>query len=325
MLNYSEVIKKSNAFECAKKDIAGSRISHAYLFTYSDENYLLKFAESFAALLISNEDDFEKNSIRVEKHIHPDVMFYGLDDEKINVELVKTIIENAQVSPFEAEKKIFILAGVGEMNEASQNKILKTIEEPPKNTYFLMLAKGSQKLLPTVLSRVKQIELDTIPNEKIALMLEEFGVAQEKAEIYASCSNGDASFAEKLASDENFTGFFNDVVSCFFEVNGSRDVLKYSNIFSAKGVDKDEFFDIATLISRDILMILSGKENLVVCKNVMPKIKVIASSLTLSFASELVKVCLQSKKDLSLNANAVAVIDNFLFKLAEVKVKCRRL
>jgi len=309
-----------------KRDIELSRISHAYMFVSADENYLYAFAEKIAIMLINMQDKTmsEKNSLRIKKHIHPDVKFYGLNSSKIDVSVVSEIVQASDVCPFEADKKVFVLLGINDMNEAAQNKILKTIEEPPKNTYFILCTTGTSKILPTILSRVKHIELDTILSSEIAIMLEATGVQKDKAEVYASCSNGNASFAEKLALDGSFVGFFNDIVSCFFEINGSRDVLKFSSNFTAKNIDKQEFFDIAMLISRDISFIISGKEELVICKNVLTKLKVIASSLNLNATSVLIKTAMQAKKDLSFNANPTAVVDEFLFKLAEVKVKCRR-
>ena len=258
------------------------------------------------------------------KKIHPDVHFYGVE-KAIDAPTANKIVGESGLSPFEADKKVFVLWNVQEMNEASQNKILKTIEEPPKNTYFVLACKNTSKILQTILSRVKQIELDHLSIEKICEMLEAKGVEKSNAEIYAGCSNGNGTFAEKLATDEGFVDFFNQVVMSFFEINGSRDVLKYSTIFNAKTVDKDEFFNIAMIIVRDVSMILSGEPEFVVSKNVLPRLKLISSMLNLDATSTLIESCLKSKKKLAFNVNSTAVVDDFLFKLAEVKVKCRRL
>jgi len=275
---------------------------------------------------LNESENIDKNMIRINNHTYPDVYFYGIDkSEQINVEKVSEILDHAQVRPFEADKKIFVLCNVQSMNEASQNKILKLIEEPPKNTYFLLGASGTARILTTILSRVKQITLEEVSNDKIAKLLINNNINPQNAEIFANCSNGNSTFAEKLATDDGFIDFFDKIVTCFFEIKGSRDVLKYSSIFTAKTVEKNEFLDIAILISRDISMIIAGKPELVVCKNVMTKLKVIASSLNLSATATLISTCLNLKKDLVFNANQTAVVDNFLFKLAEVKVICRRL
>ena len=73
------------------------------------------------------------------------------------------------------------------------------------------------------------------------------------------------------------------------------------------------------------MMIMSGKENLVICKNIIDKLRKIAVTLNINAITELISLSIKSKEDLTFNANQTAVTDKFLFKLAEVKVKCRRL
>jgi len=191
-------------------------------------------------------------------------LFYG-ENSSINVEDVSNIVEASQVTPFEADKKIFVLLHAENMNEASQNKILKTIEEPPKNTYYIIACTG--------LSRIDELSAFDIQK-----MLTDSGISDNKAQIFATCSNGNGSFAEKLATDDDFIEFFNQIVSCFYDIKGSRDVLRYSNIFNSKNVDKKEFLDVFMMIARDISMILAGKEELVSLKNILSKLKVIANT-----------------------------------------------
>lgn len=326
MLDYSKVILGSNAFNILSLDVKNDRCSHAYLFVSADETYGMRFCEIAAELFINHTDseNSENNTLRIERRVHPDVKFYG-EEKAIDVSAVSEIVDISNISPFEADKKIFIISNCQDMSEVAQNKILKTIEEPPKNTFYFLFATASSRLLQTVLSRVKKIDLDKLKPEQIQAMLEEKGVQSQMAEIIANCSNANGTFAEKLATDSGFIDFFNSIVSCFYEINGSRDVLKYSNLFGAKTVDKDELINIFLLILRDLNLILVGTENLVALKNILPKLKVISSTLNVNAVDEMIKYCLKAKENLHFNANATAVVDGVLFKLAEVKVKCRRL
>lgn len=326
MLDFNELIISSKAYNIVSLDSSLGRISHAYLFLSDDENYLAKFCEMVAKHLINlNEaENVEKNNLRIEKHIHPDVKFFGLD-KTIDSQTATGIVESASFSPFESDKKIFILFNVHQMNESSQNKILKTIEEPPKNTYFILAGKSANKLLPTIISRVKQIELDKIKSEDISRLLIQSGVQELRAQICADSANGNASYAEKLANDDGFMDFYNQIASSLFEINGSRDVLKYSVYFNGKNIDKKEFLNIFSIMVRDVAMILSKTEHLVINKNCLAKLKVVASMLNLNATSELIGECLKQKKNLEFNVNSTSVVDSVLFKLAEVKVKCRRL
>lgn len=326
MLEFNELIFSSKAYNIVSLDSSLGRISHAYLFLSEDDSYLYKFCENVAKLLINlNEsENVEKNNLRIEKNIHPDVKFFGLD-KTIDAQTASNIVESANYSPFESDKKIFMLFNVHLMNEASQNKILKTIEEPPKNTYFILAGKSANKLLPTITSRVKQIELDKIKSEDIAKLLIQSGIQETKAYICADSANGNASYAEKLAFDDGFIDFYNQIATSLFEINGSRDVLKYSVYFNGKNIDKKEFLNIFMLMVRDVSMILSKSERLVVNKNCMAKLKVVSAMLNLTSTSELINECLKQKKNLDFNVNVTSVVDSVLFKLAEVKVKCRRL
>lgn len=326
MLNFNELIISSKAYNMVTQDTKLGRISHAYLFLSKDESYLSKFCESISKLLINlNEtENIEKNNLRIEKGIHPDVKFFG-EEKAVDAETASQIVEDANYSPFESDKKVFVLFNVQSMNESSQNKILKTIEEPPKNTYFILAGSSANKLLPTIISRVKQIELDEISSDKICKLLIDSGVEKSRAEICADSASGNASYAEKLATDDGFIDFYNQIVSAFFDINGSRDVLKYSVYFNGKTIDKKEFLNIFMTIARDISMIISKADSLVINKASINKLKVVASMLNANATSEIISECLKQKKNLEFNVSSTSVVDSVLFKLAEVKVKCRRL
>lgn len=326
MLNYQDFIYHSKAYNIVKMDLSRDRLSHAYLFVSKDENLLGSFALEISKILINEKESdlSEKNNLRIDKGVHPDVKVFGTE-KGIDTETANNIIDLSNYSPFESDKKVFVLCKANEMNESAQNKILKTIEEPPKNTYFILCATGTSKILQTILSRVKQIDIDEMTVQNITDLLITAGVKQEKAGVFASCSNGNAEFAEKLALDDNFIEFYNDIVNALYEINGSRDVLKYSNKFTAKNIDKNEMFDILIVLCRDVLMIISGKIDFVINKTAVTKLKLIASMLNAQSVIELIKKCEEEKTKLQANVNNTAVVDDFLFKLAEVKVKCRRL
>ena len=113
MLDYSNVILKSKAYQTIDLDIIRSRLSHAYLFVSVDENYLKSFSEKICEKFINiNESEFaEKNNLRIKKRNHPDVCFYG-EEKNIDTATVSDIVEASNISPFEADKKIFVLLNV---------------------------------------------------------------------------------------------------------------------------------------------------------------------------------------------------------------------
>lgn len=325
MLDYKSVIDSSNALGVVSVDFQNNRMSHAYLFLSKDSNFLMSFAERVCLLFLGDgsEQETERDKMRIMKRIHPDVLFFG-EENPVDAQTATEIVEKAQISPFEADKKIFVIANADDMNESAQNKLLKTIEDPPASTFFLILANSTSKLLQTVISRVKQIELDEISAGSMALMLKNIGVSEEDSKILAGCSGGNGEFAEKLAADPNFLNFFDSVLKCLGGINCSRDVIEYSSIFSQKSVDKNEFFDLMMMLIRDVQMVIVKNFDLVLLKNKTNELKAIAGSLNLLATKTLIEACIDAKEQLKFNVNPTSVLDNFLFKLAEVKIKCKK-
>ena len=103
---------------------------------------------------------------KIIKGIHPDFCEYFPDDSKksrpFTVDTVREIINDAAVSPNEAQYKICVLNECERMNPSAQNALLKLIEEPPEYAVFLLLATNKTVFLETVLSRSVVISLEGV-------------------------------------------------------------------------------------------------------------------------------------------------------------------
>ena len=63
---------------------------------------------------------------------------YIKSNKNILVDDVKNLIEDAVLTPVESDKKIYIFKNFSSANTQSQNKLLKILEEPPKNVYIFL-------------------------------------------------------------------------------------------------------------------------------------------------------------------------------------------
>ena len=61
------------------------------------------------------------------------------------------------------------------MNQEAANRLLKTLEEPPEDTYILMVAKAPEKIIPTILSRCRIFEVPPVEKEFAAVFAEKEG------------------------------------------------------------------------------------------------------------------------------------------------------
>ena len=109
----------------------------------------------------------------------------------IPVEQIRAMQREIYLKPFEARRKVIIIAEAEKMHNSSANSLLKTLEEPPADATLILTSNDVNKLLPTVLSRCQQIRFGKIPAELIREKLTQTSqIGETKASYLANISNG---------------------------------------------------------------------------------------------------------------------------------------
>ena len=100
--------------------------------------------------------------IKAQAGSHPDIFFLDGDGDPraFPIDAIRKIRSDAYVKPNEAPNKVYVLLGVQNMAEVSQNALLKVFEEPPENVLFLLTTVSAAALLPTVRSRAQIFSLE---------------------------------------------------------------------------------------------------------------------------------------------------------------------
>jgi DNA polymerase-3 subunit delta' len=141
--------------------------------------------------------------LRVLRHRHPDVHHIIPEGPLIPVDVIReSVIPEASRSPFEARMKVFIIEEAERMNPAAQNALLKTLEEPPGDTVFILISDREEELLETISSRCRVVRLEPVPEQRIVELLTRQGVTDESALIAARVSDGDLERALSVATDD---------------------------------------------------------------------------------------------------------------------------
>ena len=96
---------------------------------------------------------------RIARRIHPDVHFVEVagDRKQISVDQIRDILSNAALRPYEGRTKVFIIDPASALTGGGSNALLKTLEEPARNTTFILLTRSPDLLLPTIRSRSQAI------------------------------------------------------------------------------------------------------------------------------------------------------------------------
>ena len=94
---------------------------------------------------------------------HPDVITVDDAEHKnVAVDIVRQARSDVFIRPNEGRKKVYLIPRGQDLGAASQNALLKILEEPPDYAVFLILTTSAEKLLPTIRSRAVQLQLSPL-------------------------------------------------------------------------------------------------------------------------------------------------------------------
>ncbi|MFM7856869.1 MAG: ATP-binding protein [Flammeovirgaceae bacterium] len=179
------------------------------------------------------------------------ISYYGGEDKQalISREESREIIKTLSLKPFESPFKIMIIWQPEWMHPSAANGILKILEEPPANTFFILISNATEKLLPTILSRTQIVLVPMLTDDELGNYLAEKGYPDEgRTREAIRMAEGDINFALKrmeLEEDSFQDRFVEWMRSChkkdyvslvaiaegFHELDklGQRGFLHYSN------------------------------------------------------------------------------------------------
>jgi len=324
MIDFLSLVKDTGAYKIIKGDKENGRLSHAYLIVADDpvylKDYLKVFAKVIACGVASPCDNCRTCSLIGEESLS-DVMFFPKGDKPLSTDDVNTIIEESYLRPIESQKKIFVLTATEPLSAVVQNKLLKTLEEPPKDVHILIGATSEYGILSTVLSRVRKLEIPTYSNEKLISVLSGMDT-EENVNSAVSSSTGTLGSAVKLLGDENLSATTDVVVDVLTGMKSSKDVLEYSIKVSALKGGFGQFLSVLELALSDIQRALASSENAVKNPSLYNRIKDSGFNLgSVIHAIEKVEEAFKRKK---FNANAQMLTEWLLFQILEGKFKWRK-
>lgn len=314
-MNVYSLLKNTNAYKIFQKEIKGGTLSHAYLLVCDDESSLLDYLKVFATALMCKEVEpcgACRDCKLILQGLHTDVMTYP-KGKKIVVSDVDDLVEKSFFKPLEGDKKIFILNGVCSMTVQAQNKLLKTLEEPPANTYILMGATSTYSLLPTVLSRSKHLDIPPFSNDSLKRFLKNQGYNEEKLNSVLTVANGKLGEAIRRFNEDNAEFEMNLAKSVLLELKSSKQVAEFSSKIEKANLS-DFVSCLAEFTRQCIVAGACGSAKDSSAQKVLNEISVGA----LIYISDKIR---DAEKKLYFNGNRVAVIDGLLFAVLEGKFK----
>jgi DNA polymerase-3 subunit delta' len=129
---------------------------------------------------------------RIGRGLHPDVVVLEPGDSgSIKIEAVREVIDRAGFRPFEGRRRFVIVDKADALVEAAQNALLKTLEEPPSASVFILVSSLPDALLPTVRSRCQRLRFGALSAAEVSdVLVRDHGYSQSDARAAAADADG---------------------------------------------------------------------------------------------------------------------------------------
>ncbi|HET9960570.1 MAG TPA: DNA polymerase III subunit [Polyangiaceae bacterium] len=250
------------ALQTLKRALTSGHVHHAYRFEGPDGVGKELTAFRLAQALVCGESPLgcgvcsaceRAISLSAEApHLprHPDVVLLGRglyasvtgqsEAGGIGVEQIRKVIQSrVGYGPHEGRALVFIVRDAEELTLQAANSLLKTLEEPPPATHFVLLSSRPNRLLDTIRSRTLPVRFAPLPDATVAQLLRERGLDEQ----VASLAQGSMTRALLLCDPDSLAerqAFLSGIAAAlaapdlsattrFAESNkGSRDVIKQS-------------------------------------------------------------------------------------------------
>lgn len=219
------LLKTTQAYKLLHAETRAERSSHAYLLLMEDKRNLREACKAFAKLFFgcdmqesggyqsySLAADKQRISKLIDEESFTDCLFFPEKDKKIMVDDAEKICEECTLSAVEGNRKVFVLCDFADANAATQNKLLKLLEEPPKEVIFLLGATSAYPLLPTVLSRAKKLEIlpfDAIQTASCLARLYGDKFDKKTLQLCAVAAGGIVGTAQDMLEGDRYSALLN--------------------------------------------------------------------------------------------------------------------
>ena len=267
-----DIIGQERAINILKGCIARERIPHALLFA-GDEGIgkqltAINFAKAlscrkeggnslfyFGAEQVTGTPDSElidacdecPSCSKIESGNHPDFFFIGPEGDggQITVASIRQLEEAFSYKSFEGSWKIAVIDNADRLNQSAANTFLKTLEEPPPQSLFILVSSRPDMIIATIRSRCQRINFSPLPVDAMSSLLEDKlqGADHEQTRLLSMLSGGRLGYA----LNENLIEQRDRSFDVFLELLGSPE----KDVWDSRE-DMEQWFEWAQLWMRDI-------------------------------------------------------------------------
>lgn len=258
-----------------------------------------------------------RNCTRIEKLTHPDIVLIEPEGGSIKIDKIRDLIGVISLKPYEAEFRFIIIKDADLMNVEASNALLKSLEEPPDKTVFVLTTNRAHALLETILSRCFIIKFPPPSKEDVKNRLKSTGdIGNDEIESLTILSESDPERAVQLR-DEGWVDKRNWIIDQFMNLDntGKTGLMIISEKISDNKTSLSLYLKILLTLLRDVEIYRNNPE-LIVNRDKIKYIEQLSLELNSDAVLKRYQLVSEAENSLKFNLNLKILIENMMFGLA---------
>ncbi|MFZ5354225.1 MAG: DNA polymerase III subunit delta' [Bacillota bacterium] len=329
-MKFTDIIGQPVLVDSLKRAVMEDKAANGYIF-YGPEGCGKKLtAFVFALALNCRSQDGEipcercSSCIKFNTGNHPNIKVVKPTGASIKIKQIRDVINEVSKTSFESGFKIIIIDKAEKMTHEAQDAFLKTLEEPPVNTVFMLLVENHHSLLQTVVSRCQVFPLKRVKHNDIEDFLRRsFNIDDAKVKLATAYSNGIIGRAVQiLRNDSYFSRRENYIKTIMMLFEGT--FVGLSNTLTELVSTREEavaFLDFMLGWFRDVMVLLEAPEaaeDMVINIDKLKELTYSAEALTEKKLNSILNIITNTEKQLKHNVSIKNCMDVMILNIMEV-------
>ncbi|MBL7068408.1 MAG: DNA polymerase III subunit delta' [Candidatus Omnitrophica bacterium] len=316
-MSFKDIRLQDKAVEFLKRSIETERLPHSLLF-FGPEAVGKKLAALNLAKTLNCEMkkpldccDSCLSCSKINNLNHPDVTWIEPEGSgnKIKIEKIRAMKEAIALKPLEGRVKFFIIERAHLLADEAANSMLKTLEEPPKDSIIILITDDINRIFPTLRSRCQWVLFSASrPADIRRFLIDKYNLPQKDANFLSHFSGGRIGRAIAMR-DEGSLQWKNEVLDRF-----SKEAIIFDEdpfFFKNKREKILNMMDVIASWYRDLFILKNeGDTSLLVNADRMEDLIAKADSLSLEETREILNETLKARYYVERNVNPKLVLSN---------------
>jgi len=282
-MNFDSFIGNRKIVDRLRRKLREGRFPHGLIFSGPEgvgkHSCALMIAKSLNCAGASPDDFCNecRNCRKIDAGTHPDVMTISVEEDATRIKIVQIrhVLAMLDLHPLEGRNKVFIIDPANMMNAEAANALLKGLEEPPENSFFILITVNVHELLLTVRSRSQVYNFTPLALDEIR----QHSVSDELAVRWSEGSIGRARSIDltRLKSEREFMLEFLEITMTASE-DGFQDLLGASADLGRAKQSFEERMKILAVLLADVLYLKEGVTGKLVNVDIRDRLARLANS-----------------------------------------------